>query len=232
MKIRLLLAWLAMVAAAGCSSSNHASSTSLSTPFSSALNSGTDQQVAQAAILNRQDMGPDYLAAPFAPGPQDAADDAAFHACLGQPATTTYKTAKVSSSVFTQDFKVVLSDITFADSNKTAQAYITAMRDTPRAMSCLQNSIIAKLTRSGGSAQVQVSQINPPPGGANVNVVAYRLQILAAEDGQDPQPVVVDLVSGCKGRAKISIHFQELNQPVPSDIEDRVVRAMLDRLPA
>jgi hypothetical protein len=232
MHVKLLLAGLAVVAAAGCSSSNHTSPISSPPPVASTVKSGTDQQVAQAAIMNQHDMGPDYLASPYTPGPQDAADDAAFRACLGRPATANDEKAKVSSSVFTSDFKVILGDITFVDSDKTAQAYIAALRDTPKAVSCLKNSITEQLSRSGGSAQVEVSQIYPPPGGANVDVVAYRLQILSGENGQEPQPLVVDLVSALKGRAEISVHFQDLNQPVPTDIQDHVVRTMLDRLPA
>jgi hypothetical protein len=233
MRIRLLLAGLAVVMAAGCSSSNHTSPISSSPPsVASTVKSGTDQQVAQAAIMNQHDMGADYLASPYTPSPQDAADDAAFRACLGQPATAKAETATVFSPIFTMDFKVVLGNITFVDSDKTAQAYIAALHDTPKAVSCLKSSTTEQLSRSGGSAQVEVSPIYPSPGGANVDVIAYRLQILSGENGQDPQPVVVDLVSALKGRAEISVHFQDLNQPVPTDIQDHVVRTMLDRLPA
>lgn len=232
MNIRLFLVGLAVIVTVGCSSLNHTSTTFLPPPVPSAVKSGTDQQVAQAAIMNQQDMGPDYRATPFTSSPQDAADDAAFHACLGQPATATDETASVFSPVFTLDFKEILGNITFVDSTKTAEAYIAALHDTPKTVSCLKNSMIAQLSRSGGSVQVEVNQINPPPGGANVNVIAYRLRILAAAAGQDPQPLVVDLVSALKGRAEVSVHFDDLNQPVPTDIQARVVRMMLDRLPA
>ncbi|MBV8993836.1 MAG: hypothetical protein JO287_09065 [Pseudonocardiales bacterium] len=182
--------------------------------------------------MNQQDMGPDYRSAPFTPDPQDAADDAAFRTCIGRPATATHETVKVFSSVFTLDFKSILSDITFADSDNTARANMAALHDKPKAAACFKNAITAQLSRSGGSAHVEVSPIDPPPGGANVDVIAYRLQILAGENGQEPQPLVVDLVSALKGRAEISAHFQDLNQPVPTDIQDRVIRAMLNRLPA
>jgi hypothetical protein len=74
-----------------------------------------------------------------------------------------------------------------------------------------------------------VSQVSPPPGGADVDAVAYRLQILADADGQRT-PLVVDMVNAVKGRAEIAISFQDLNQPLSAEIQDRAVRTMLDRL--
>src|SRR4051794_6270595 len=64
MKKPLILAGLVMVASAGCSSPNHAAPTP-SPAVPSVVRSGTGQQVAQAAILNEHDMGPDYRATPF-----------------------------------------------------------------------------------------------------------------------------------------------------------------------
>lgn len=229
MNIRLLLTGLVMTAAAGCSSPNHTAPTPLPPPAPSEVKSGTDQQVAQAAILNQQDMGPDYRATPFTPDSQNAADDAALNGCLGRPPTATHERARAFSPIFTRDFQAIHGSITFVDSNETAQAVIVALRDTPRAVPCLQNSLTAKLSRSGGSAQVEVSRISPPPGGPDVDVVAYRLRILAEADGERT-PLVVDMVSALKGRAEMSVSFQDVNQPLPADIQDRVVRTMLDRL--
>jgi hypothetical protein len=230
MKIKLLLAAFVVAAAAGCSSPNHTGPTSLPALVPSADKSGTDQQVAQATVLSQQDMGPDYQATPFSPDAQDAADNAAFEACLGRPSTAMHETARAYSPKFTEDFQVILGNIAFADSNETAQGDIAALRDTPRAASCLQNLLTTQLSRSGGSAQVEVSQPSPPPGGPDVEVIAYRLRILA-EAGGERTPLVVDVVSALKGRAEMSVSFQDVNQPVPADILDRAVRAMLDRLP-
>jgi hypothetical protein len=193
------------------------------------VKSGTDQQVAEAAILNQQDMGPDYRATPFTPDAQDAADDAALNACLGRPSTATHETARVFSPRFTKDFQEILGSITFVDSNETAQADIAALRDTPRAVSCFQNWLTTQQSRAGGWAQVEVNQISPPPSGADIDVVAYRLRILAEMDGE-AAPYVVDMVSALKGRAMMSATFQDVNQPVPADIQERAVRTMLDRL--
>jgi len=229
MNIRLLLAGIVVAAAAGCSSSNHASSTPLPSSATSSVKSGTDQQIAQTAILNQQDMGPDYLGTPFTPDAQYYADDEAFNVCLGRPSSATHEKAKIFSPRFTEDFKVILGTVTIVDANDTAQAAIAALRDTPKAVPCLHDSMITLLNRSGGSSQVSVSQVSPPPGGTDVDVVAYRLQILADADGQRT-PLVVDMVNAVKGRAEIAISFQDLNQPLPAEIQDRAVRAMLDRL--
>ena len=229
MNIRLLLVGIIVAAAAGCSSPDHAISTPLSSSALSSVKSGTDQQVAQAAILNQQDMGPDYRATPFTPDAQYNADDAAFNACLGRPSSPMHDKAKIFSPTFTEDFQVILGTVTIVDTNDTAQADIAALRDTPKAVSCLHDSMITLLNRSGGSSQVAVSQVSPPPGGADVDAVAYRLQILADADGQRT-PLVVDMVNAVKGRAEIAISFQDLNQPLSAEIQDRAVRAMLDRL--
>lgn len=230
MNVKPLLAGLVVAIAAGCSSPDHAAPTPLPSPVPSAAKGGTDQQVAQAAILNQQDVGPDYRATPFAADSQIAAHDA-LNACLGRPRVATPETARVFSPMFTRDFQVIVASITFVDSNETAQADIAALRDATRAESCLQDSLTALLTSSGGSAQVAVSQIRPPPGGPDVDVVAYRLRILA-QAGDHAAPFVVDMVSGLRGRAEMSVDFRDENQPVPAEVEDRTVRAMLDRLGA
>lgn len=229
--MRLLLAGLVVAAATGCSSPSHTAVNSLLPPAPGAAKSSTDQQVAQAAILNQHDMGSDYVATPFTPDSQDVADDDALNACLGRPSNATHETARSFSPRFTQDFKVIVSDITFFDSSETAQADIAALRDAPRAVSCLRDWLTAQLSRSGGSAQVDVSRIRPPLGGPDIDIVAYRLRILA-EAGGETTPLVVDMVTALKGRAKISASFQEWNQPLLVDIQGRAVRAMLDRLTA
>lgn len=231
MNIRLLLAGLVVATAAGCSSPNHTATAPLPPPVPSTVKSGTDQQVAQAAILNQQDMGPDYRATPFTPDSDDAADDAALSTCLGRPPTATHERARAFSPEFTVDFQVIHASITFVDSNETAQADVAALRDTPKAMPCLKDLLTTQLSRENASAQIEASQISPPPGGPDVDVVAYRLKFLAELDGQRI-PYVVDMVSAAKGRAEMSVSFVDFNKPVPADIQDGAVRAMLDRLPA
>jgi hypothetical protein len=231
MNMKLLLAGFVVAAVAGCSSPHHTSSTPVPPPVPSSVKSRSDQQAAQAAILNQHDMGPDYRVIPFTPNPQNDADHAAFNACLGRPSDATHRTARTFSPTFTQDFQVIVGSITFVDSKETAQQDIAALRDTPKAVSCLHDSMTTQLSRSGGSSQVEVSQLSLSPGGPGIDAVAYRLKILAEADGQRT-PLVVDMVNAVKGRAKIDISFQKLNQPLPADIQDRAIRAMLDRLAA
>lgn len=230
MNRKLFLAGLVVGAVVGCSSPNRVSPALLPSPVPSVVKSGTDQQVAQAAVLNQQDMGPDYRATSYPPDVQDTADDAAFKACLGRPSAATHDTARAFSPTFTEDFQVIEGSITLVDSTQTAQADIAALRDTPRTVSCFQNLLTTQLSRSGGSAQVEVNQINPPPGGPDGDAVAYRLRILAQAGGQTI-PIVMDVVNAVKGRAETSVSLQNFNHPVPADLEDRAVRAMLDRLP-
>jgi hypothetical protein len=176
-------------------------------------------------------MGPDYRATPFTPDPNKAADDAALNACLGRPPAPTHERARAFSPKFTIDYQEIQADITVVDSNETSRADIAPLRDTPRAVLCIKDLLIRQLSREGASAQVDVSRVSPPPGGPDVDVVAYRLKLLASV-GDQSTPYVVDMVSAVKGRAKISVDFQNYNQPVPVDIQDRAVRAMLDRLAA
>lgn len=238
MNIRLLLAGLVVAGATGCSSPNHTAPTPLPTSVPSVVNSpssansGTDQQVAQAAILNQQDMGPDYQATPYTPTADDAADDTTLGTCLGRPPTTTHERARVDSPKFTLDYQVITASIIFADTNETARADIAALRNTPRAMPCLKEILATQLGRENASApQVEVSRISPPPGGPDVDVVAYRLRFIA-EVGDQKTPYVVDMVSALKGRAEMSANFVNFNQSVMAEVQDRAVRGMLDRLAA
>jgi hypothetical protein len=231
MNIRPLLAGFVVAMAVGCSSPDHTASIPPPHPAPSTAKGGADQQVAQAAILNQQDVGPDYQATPFTPDTQDSAYDAALNACLGRPPAATRETARAFSPTFTKDSDMIIGSIAFVDSNETAQADITALRDTPRTLPCIHDSLTAQLSRSGSSAQVEVSPISSPPGGSDVDAAAYRLRILA--EASDPRTLyVIDMASALKGRAEISVSFRYASNLAPADIEDRAVRAMLDRLPA
>src|SRR5262249_6737497 len=148
---------------------------------------------------------------------------------LGRPPTATHQTARAFSPTFTRDTDMIIGSVTFVQSNETAQADIAALRDASRAVPCLHDSLTAQLSRAGSPAQVEVSQISPPPGGPDIDAAAYRLRMLAGAD--DPRTLyVVDMASAGKGRAEVSVSFHYVNQLIPADIEQRAVRAVLDRL--
>lgn len=96
-------------------------------------------------------------------------------------------------------------------------------------MPCLRESRLRQYTGPGTPSTVDVSRTAQPPDGADV--VAYRLRVIAGPPGFE-LPVILDVVSAVRGRAEVSITFRDINQPVPAGQQDRLVRAVLDRLAA
>lgn len=189
-----------------------------------AQHSDDDQGMAEQALPMVDDVGPGYRATPFTPSSSSREEDATLNVCLGRPPTVQHETARAFSSNFTiGDARAILVGITFVDAADTARADLGALADLVRAGSCLKESLLRQLRSTG--ATVEVIPIDPPPGGDGV--VAYRLRVVAG-----PPPVVFDLVSAVRGRAEVSVSFQDVNQPVPADLQDRLVRLVLDRLPA
>lgn len=117
--------------------------------------------------------------------------------------------------------------MTVVDTLDTAQADLSALADAGRAVPCLRESLLRQYTGRGTPPTVDVSRTAQPPGGTDV--VAYRLRIIAGPPGSE-LPVILDVVSAVRGRAEVSITFRDVNQPVPADQQDRLVRAVLDRL--
>jgi hypothetical protein len=221
MRSRSLVVLMVCAAVAGCA--DPAPSGPEPSP---ARHSVEDQQAAERALPIVQDLGTDYATAPYVPSADARAEDARLSECLGRPPTAEHETARAFSPQFTEgDARIVLAGITFVDGVDTASADLAALADEPRAAPCLRESMVRQLQEAGGKADaVTTARVDPPPGGRGV--VAYRLTVQSGS-----VPVVVDLVSAVAGRAEVSVSFQDPLRPVPADLQDRVVRACLNRLP-
>jgi len=219
-----LLLVVATAVATGCTSTSSPPPAPVPPP---ALHSDADQRVAEQALPTLADLGDGYATSPFTPSADSRVEDATLSSCLGRPPTVEHETARTFSPQFTAgDDRIVLAGITFVDTLETARADLAALDDEPRAAPCLRDSLARQLDAAGGRADdVTVTRIRPAPGGDDV--VAYRLVVQSG-----PLPVVVDLISALVGRAEVSISFQDPAHPVPADLQDRVVRACLDRLAA
>lgn len=222
MRARLLLGSVVVLAAAACSGGGTVHDGPPANR-STAPHSDDDQRTAERALPGVADVGSGYRASPFTPSTSSREEDATLSACLGRPPTAEHETARAFSSNYALgDARTILVGITFVDSADTARDDLRALADPVRAGSCLKESLLRQLRNT--AATVEVTPIDPPPGGAGV--IAYRSRVVAG-----PPPVVLDLVSASRGRAEVSMSFQDVNQPVPVDVQDRLMRLVLDRLP-
>jgi len=187
------------------------------------LHSEVDQRAAERAVPTLADVGPGYRTSTFTPSAAAREEDARLNECLGRPPTVQHETARAFSPNFSAgDARQILVGVTFVDSTSTAAADLASLADRGRAPDCLRQSL---LRQPGRTATVEVTPVDSAPGGSGV--VAWRLRVVAG-----PTPVVLDLVSIVRGRAEVSLSFQDVNQAVAADLQDRLVGRVSARLPA
>jgi hypothetical protein len=185
-------------------------------------------RAAKDAILKQADIGPGYKLTQYQPTAQSEQDDAALNHCIGRPPSPVHQTAKLFSKQFSRgDSLIILASITFVDTEQTAQEDVTALRG-PRAESCIKQSFLDQSKRAGEQASVDVTNLSPSPTGS-APAANYRIKIFARING-GTIPEFLDIVQAIKGRAEVSVSFQNVNQPVPASIERRAMSAMLGRL--
>jgi hypothetical protein len=218
--VRWALIWATALCLLGCSSPGPA--TPATPPPPPALHSDGDQRAAEQAVLTPQDVGSDYRTSPFVASASSRQEDAALSQCLGRPPTAEHETARAFSPVFSKgDAQQILVGVTFVDSVATAHDDLAALAYPARAPECLRASLLRQL---GRDATVEVTPVVPSPGGEGG--VTWRMRVVAG-----PPPAVVDVVSVARGRAEVSLSFQDVNQPVPGEVQDRLMGAVLGRLP-
>jgi hypothetical protein len=206
--------WLVVVAVAALVGGCAAPDPAVTVP-PPALHREVDQQAAERAVPTLADVGPGYRTSTFTPSAAAREEDAKLNDCLGRPPTVQHETARAFSPNFSAgDARQILAGVTFVDSTATAAADLAALADRGRAADCLRQSLLRQL---GRTATVDVNPVEPAPGGPGV--VAWRLRVVAG-----PTPVVLDLVSVVRGRAEVSLSFQDVNQPVAADLQDRLVQ--------
>jgi hypothetical protein len=183
-----------------------------------------DQRAAEHALPGRSDVGPEFRESPFVPPASAGEDDATLSACIGRPPTADHETARAYSPRLTAgDGTEIAASVTFVDTVDTARADLAALAAEDRARPCLRDLLASQLGTLKVLAAVEVTRTVPPPGGQDV--VAYRAVVRTVGP-----PVVLDLVSTVKGRAEVQASFRNPAEPLPAEVQARLVRTIVGRL--
>jgi hypothetical protein len=207
--------------------------------------------VARAALLQLDDLPASWDSKPRSPStsdtPEAKAGIAQFAACLhvdpafldtdSQRALATAKTDKFSD---TRNLDVEQS-VTINESAAQASEGLPALAQ-PEAKGCFKTFIGAAAQyglehpSDGSSAPegVTIGTIEADTvifHGVPDGTIAWRATIPLELNGVLRAKVVSDFVIAVKGRADTALSFNNLGQPFPPELEDRLVKTAIGRLP-
>jgi hypothetical protein len=225
-RVLRLVPWPAAVllaaVTAGCGSHGAAAAAS------PAPASAADQRAAEFAILRLADMGPGYRQTRFQPTAQVRQGSVTLSRCIGRPPGSLHQTAQAFSEQLSRGSLEILASIIFVSTRQAAQGDLAAFQG-PKAPGCLRQSYLTQYERTGGKATASIGPLRPPPA-SRATSADYRLRVLAQTTTGSKVPVFIDVVRVVRGRAEVTVTFQDVNQAVPEAVERRAISAMLGRL--
>ncbi|MFN2502886.1 MAG: hypothetical protein ABR540_01395 [Acidimicrobiales bacterium] len=190
-----------------------------------------DEETAQAANWRLSDFPPGWERDPAALRRPDSPDDLRFSACMGRPPAAELRTAIADSDNF--------STGEFTRANSSAQVMRTeaiaredlAVLLTEKALPCLRDRLQAELrgqTPPGGPPFELLTLERSEFPHVGDDTVSFRMTV-AAPAVAAGATLVVDQVFVRKGRVEISTAFVHREQPLPGDLEESLVRKLVER---
>ena len=177
------------------------------------------------------DLPSGWKGAPYQPGPNDSANNAAFVACVGVRNTESDKVAEAHSDNFAQGNASISSSATSYRLQSDLDADVAVLH-SPKLSPCFEQLMkkqLAAALPAGGTVESASVKITPGSAGGPANVVGTGTGTIKVQVSGQQIPVYLTVAFIAGPLIQAEVDTENVGTPVPASVVNPLVAAVATR---